>query len=300
MRVVIALGGNALLQRGEVPDAKIQQHHVDAAVEALAPLARTHDVVVTHGNGPQVGLLAVESLSDPSLTRGYPLDVLGAQTQGMIGYWLAQSLRNANPGRECVALVCQTVVSEADPSFKAPTKFVGEVYDHARAIELADAFGWQVHADGAAWRRVVASPRPLELVELPIIERLLDAGVCVVCEGGGGIPVVRAAGRLVGVEAVIDKDRTAALLAERVGADALLILTDVAAVEVDFGTDRARRIDRATPAELRAMAFPEGSMGPKVEAACAFVEATGGFAGIGRLADAAAILARTAGTVVKP
>ena len=300
MRIVVALGGNALLRRGEVPDAEIQEHHIDAAVEALAPLARAHDLVVTHGNGPQVGLLAVESGSDPSLSRSYPLDVLGAQTQGMIGYWLGQSLRNVDPRREWAALVCQTVVSETDPSFRRPTKFVGQVYDEARAAELATAFGWEVRPDGSSWRRVVPSPLPVELVELPVILALLDAGICVVCEGGGGIPVVRTRDkRLVGVEAVIDKDRTAALLAEQVRADALLILTDVVAVEAGFGTDHARPIVRATPADLATLAFPEGSMGPKVHAACAFVESTGGVAGIGRLEDASAILDGTAGTVIR-
>ncbi|HLK44933.1 MAG TPA: carbamate kinase [Acidimicrobiales bacterium] len=298
MRVVAALGGNALLERGETPDAEIQQRHVELAVEALAPLCRSHDVVVTHGNGPQVGLLALESEADTSLSHGYPLDALGAQTQGMIGYWLAQALRNA-VGREFVALVCQTVVSAADPSFADPSKFVGQVYDRARAEGLAQRFGWHVRADGAAWRRVVPSPRPERIVELAVIRALLERGVGVVCAGGGGIPVLcDEHGRLRGVEAVVDKDRTAALLAERLGADVLLLLTDVAAVQVGFGTPAARPLAASTVDELRRLQLPAGSMGPKVEAACAFVEATGGRAAIGRLRDAIGLLDGTAGTTI--
>ncbi len=299
MRLVVALGGNALLQRGEKPDAEIQEHHIAQAVDVLAPLCRDHDVVLTHGNGPQVGLLAVESGADTALSRAYPLDSLGAQTQGMIGYWLAQALDNAIPERTFAALVCQTVVDANDSAFVEPSKFVGQVYTEAAAATLAAKWHWSVKADGANWRRVVPSPRPQEIVELPILEHLLASGSGVICCGGGGIPVVRdERGALRGVEAVVDKDRTACLLATSLGADALLILTDVEAVELDYGTAAARPIRRATATELRALSFPEGSMGPKIEAACDFVDATDGLAAIGRLADAPAILEGSAGTTV--
>ena len=301
MRLVVALGGNALLQRGEVPAAEIQQKHVVAAVEALAPLARHHDLVITHGNGPQVGLLALESAQDPILPHPYPLDVLGAQTQGMIGYWLLQALQNALPGVQVASLICQTIVAADDPAFELPTKFVGPIYDEGEARRLARLWGWQIHCDGSSWRRVVASPDPQAVVEMHTVRVLLADGAVVVCAGGGGIPVCRSAdGRLLGVEAVVDKDLTAALLARDLGADALLLLTDVASVEVGFGTEAARPIRRSNPVALRAQTFPAGSMGPKVDAACRFVEATGNRAMIGRLDDAVDLLKGTRGTVVEP
>jgi carbamate kinase len=299
MRVVAALGGNALLERGEPPDSGIQQGHVASAVKALAPVARDHELIITHGNGPQVGLLAMESASDPALTRPYPFDVLGAQTQGMIGYWLVQALQNALPGRLAGCLICRTLVSADDPAFGHPVKFVGPVYDAATARDLAARHDWQVRQDGAAWRRVVPSPEPVELLELPLIRALLAAGAIVVCSGGGGVPVARdSAGSLRGVEAVVDKDLTAALLARSVRAEALLLLTDVESVQENFGTEHARPIHLATPGELRARPFPAGSMGPKVDAACRFAEETGGLAAIGRLDDAEALLQRKAGTIV--
>lgn len=301
MRVVAALGGNALLARGEKPDEDIQEHHVQQAADALAPLARAQDLIVTHGNGPQVGMLALESADDHALTHPYSLDTLGAQTQGMIGYWLVRSLRGAVPGKPAGCLVGQTRVDPDDPAFATPTKFVGPVYQQKEALDLAAERGWVVRQDGAAWRRVVPSPEPLELVELPLIQVLLDSGALVVCAGGGGIPVVAdAAGALRGVEAVVDKDLTAALLAKAVAADVLLLLTDVDAVIDGFGTPDARPIRHATPAQLRSRSFPAGSMGPKVEAACRFVEATGGMAAIGRLDAAEAMLNGTAGTIVAP
>jgi len=299
VRVVAALGGNALLERGEPPDSDIQQGHVASAVAALAPLARDHELIITHGNGPQVGLLAMESARDPALTRPYPFDVLGAQTQGMIGYWLVQALQNALPGRLAGCLICRTLVAADDPAFSHPVKFVGPVYDAATARELAARYDWQVRQDGAAWRRVVPSPEPVELLDLPLIRALLAAGAIVVCSGGGGVPVARdSAGTLRGVEAVVDKDLTAALLACLVRAEALLLLTDVESVQENFGTDHAQPIHLATPGELRARPFPAGSMGPKVDAACRFAEATGAMAAIGRLDDAEALLQRKAGTIV--
>ena len=300
MKVVIALGGNALLERGEPPDSDIQESHVARAAAALAPLLTDHDLVITHGNGPQVGVLAVESAGDPSLAHPYPFDVLGAQTQGMIGYWLVQALGRAAPARPAACLICRTLVKADDPAFADPTKFVGPVYDEATARRMAAERGWSVRPDGRAWRRVVPSPEPAALVELDMIELLASRGVIVVCAGGGGIPVVADdAGGLRGVEAVVDKDLTSALLAEAVGADALLLLTDVAAVLDGYGTPQARPIHRVTPGELRACSFPAGSMGPKVEAACRFAAATGGLAAIGRIEDAAALLDGTTGTIVK-
>jgi carbamate kinase len=301
MKVVAALGGNALLERGEAPDSDIQEAHVARAVAALVPLAQRHDLIITHGNGPQVGVLAIESAGDPALSRPYPFDVLGAQTQGMIGYWIVQALGNALPGKTAACLICRTLVSADDPAFAHPAKFVGPGYDEEQARRLAAQRGWEVRQDGAAWRRVVPSPEPLELVELPLIRLLTGSGAIVVCAGGGGIPVADdGSGRLRGIEAVVDKDLTAALLARAVGADALLLLTDVEAVQDGYGTPQARPLHAVTSRELRARSFPAGSMGPKVEAVCRFVEATGRMAAIGRLDDARALLERTAGTIVSP
>ena len=298
MRIIAALGGNALLERGEPPESAIQEAHVVTAVRALAPLAAAHDLAITHGNGPQVGMLALESAHDPALARPYPFDVLGAQTQGMIGYWLVQALQNAVPGRQVACLVSRTLVRGDDPAFAEPAKFVGPVYDEEQARALAAAHGWQIRRDGARWRRVVPSPEPAELLDLPAVCLLLDGGAIVVCAGGGGVPVVASDGGLRGVEAVVDKDLTASLLARQLDADALLLLTDVAAVQDGYGTPQARPIRRATPADLRQRDFPAGSMGPKIDAACRFVEATGKPAAIGRLSDARALLTGEAGTLV--
>jgi len=301
MRVVAALGGNALLQRGEIPEAEIQEAHVVSAVADLAQLARRHELVVTHGNGPQVGLLALESAQDPALPHPYPFDVLGAQTQGMIGYFLVQALENALPGRQVAGLICQTLVRGDDPAFASPTKFVGAVYDEGTARRLARERGWQIRPDGTAWRRVVASPEPCALVELAIVESLLADHAVVVCAGGGGIPVCRNAnGQLRGIEAVVDKDLTSALVAKDICADALVILTDVPAVELGYGTATSQAIGHTTVAALRAQNFAAGSMGPKVDAACRFVEATGKRAMIGQLDDAEELLAGTKGTLVEP
>jgi len=301
VRIVVALGGNALLRRGEPPESSIQETHVDAAVTALAPLARQHQLIITHGNGPQVGLLAIESTNDPTLTHPYPLDALVAQTQGMIGYWLLQSLSRTEPDQSAVCVICRTRVDPDDPAFAAPTKFVGPTYGELTAQRLARTHHWQMRADGDTWRRVVASPQPLDIVELPTIDLLLNSGVTVICSGGGGIPViVDATGHLRGAEAVVDKDLTAALLAQHVHADALLIMTDVEAVQDHYGTPDARPIRHTTPAQLRARSFPAGSMAPKIEAVCQFVDATGRSAMIGRLEDAQALVAGVAGTTITP
>jgi carbamate kinase len=301
VRIVAALGGNALLRRGEKPDAWVQARNVQRAVAALAPLAHEHELVLTHGNGPQVGVLALQSAHDPSLTSPYPFDVLGAQTQGMIGYWLLQALQNNLPGRQVAAIVNQTLVSASDPAFGNPTKPIGEVYDRETAERLAAERGWTVKPDGEHWRRVVGSPRPQRVVETRLIRLLLGSGAVVVCAGGGGVPVIRNEdGLLQGVEAVVDKDLTASVLAEALDADVLLILTDVPHVLRGYGTPDAEPVLRATPASLQREDFASGSMGPKVDAACRFVELTGDMAAIGRLEDAQEILAGRAGTVVTP
>ena len=301
MRIVVALGGNALLKRGERPDAANQIANVALAVEALAPLAREHELVVTHGNGPQIGVLAVESASDPRLSQPYPLDVLGAQTQGMIGYWLLQAFQNALPGRQVASMLNQTLVLAHDPALDNPTKFVGEVYEEDEALRLADERGWTVRPDGNGWRRVVGSPKPQRVVETRMIRLLLRSGAVVVCAGGGGVPVVRdERGKLRGLEAVIDKDLSAAVLAEALEADVLMVLTDVPNVVRHYGTPQAEPISRITPGALRRETFPVGSMGPKVDAVCRFVELTGDMAAIGRLQDAEAIMAGDAGTIITP
>jgi carbamate kinase len=301
VRIVVALGGNALLQRGEKPDCDVQEANVARAVHALAPLAAEHELVITHGNGPQVGVLALQSASDPNLTTPYPFDVLGAQTQGMIGYWLLQAMQNALPGRQVAAIINQTLVEVNDPAFDNPTKFVGEVYDEVEARRLAEARGWTVKPDGDKWRRVVGSPKPQRVVETRLIRLLLNSGAVVVCAGGGGVPVVRnERGHLEGVEAVVDKDLTSSVLAEALEADVLLVLTDVPHVIRDFGTPDAEPVLRATPAALQRESFPAGSMGPKVDAVCRFVEVTGDMAAIGRLEDAEAIIEGKAGTIVTP
>lgn len=245
-------------------------------------------------------MLALESTQDPALSAAYPFDVLGAQTQGMIGYWLVQALQKAVPGRSVACLISRTLVRGDDPAFTHPAKFVGPVYDEPQARVLAASQGWQVRQDGACWRRVVPSPEPALLLDLPAARVLLERGTIVVCSGGGGVPVVseNENGPFRGAEAVVDKDLVASLLARELVADTLLLLTDVAAVQDGYGTPRARPIRRATPAELRARAFAAGSMGPKVDAACRVAEATGRPAAIGRLADAGALLAGKAGTVI--
>jgi len=302
MRILVALGGNALLHRGERPDADLQQINVLTAAKAIAQLAAEHEVVLTHGNGPQVGMLALESAADPALTRPYPLDILGAQTQGMIGYLLGQALQNTLPDKQVATLLTQTLVSVADPAFADPTKFVGPIYPEDQAARLAAERHWTVRQDGPSWRRVVPSPRPQRIVETRVIRALVESGTLVVCAGGGGVPVVRDehTGRLRGVEAVVDKDQTAALLAEALDADALLLLTDVPAVIADYGTPRAAPIHHTTPAALRSRKFPAGSMGPKVDAACRFVELTGNTAAIGALNSPTAMLRGDEGTIITP
>lgn len=300
MRIVVALGGNALLRRGEPMTLERQRANVARAASALAPLIRAHQVVVTHGNGPQIGLLALaQSESTGTSAFDRPLDVLGAETEGMLGYLLEQALDDVLPDAALVAsLLTRVRVDPRDPAFAEPTKPIGPSYASAEeARARTGRADWSFARDGSGWRRVVPSPRPVEIAECAVLSILLDHGVTVICAGGGGIPVARYEdGREVGVEAVIDKDRASALLARQLGADALLLLTDVAHVELDFASPAARAIRRASPALLAEFSFPAGSMGPKVEAARDFVEATGGLATIGALEDAVEILAGERGT----
>jgi carbamate kinase len=300
-RVVVALGGNALLRRGEPVSAATQRDNIRRAALALAQLmAEGHQLVVTHGNGPQVGLLALQG--EAAGKGAFPLDVLGAETEGMIGYVLQQELDNAYAGAARFAtLLTQVEVDPQDPAFAAPSKPVGSVYSEADAKRLAGQRGWSVARDGDAWRRVVASPRPVRILEIEVIRLLVAQGVTVICTGGGGIPVARRAdGAYLGVEAVIDKDHASGLLAAALQADAFLMLTDVPAVFTGWGTPAQRALGDVTPQALAALDFAAGSMGPKVQAACDFVSRSGGMAGIGALEDASAILARRAGTRVVP
>jgi carbamate kinase len=256
--------------------------------------------VLTHGNGPQVGVLAVESANDTALSHPYPFDSLVAETQGLIGNWILQALSEYDVAAS--ALVSRVRVAADDPAFAAPSKFVGQMYDEATAHRLAETLGWSIRADGSGWRRVVASPDPTAIVELDAIRALIASGHTVICAGGGGVPVVRStSGGLAGVEAVIDKDLTSALLAGDLDADLLLLLTDVTHLYSGFGTPDQREITAATPATLRTLGFPPGSMGPKVEASCRFV--VGGAsrrAVIGHIDDAVALVAGTAGTQIHP
>ncbi len=299
MLVVAALGGNALLRRGEAPDPGRERERVALAASALAPIARRHALVVTHGNGPQVGLLALQAaaLADAVPT---PLDLLGAESAGLIGAVLAVSLKNALPEREVAVLLSLVEVGPADPAFLDPVKAIGPLYDAPTASRLAAEHGWRMRPDGRGYRRAVASPRPRRVHGIAGIRRLVEAGAVVVCAGGGGVPVAADRdGRLVGVEAVIDKDLTAALLAEELGADALLLLTDIGAVELDFGKPGARAIRQVAPDQIEPTSFAPGSMQPKIEAAAAFARVAGRFAAIGALEAAAELLAGRAGTRVE-
>jgi carbamate kinase len=298
MRVVAALGGNALLRRGESAEAEVQRDNVARATRSLAELASEHELIVTHGNGPQVGLLALQAESFTDV-RPYPLDILGAESEGMIGYLLDQGLSSELPDRHVATLLTQVVVDRHDPALREPTKPIGPWHDEVTAALLARDHGWRFITEGGACRRVVASPEPKRIVEIDTIRLLVDAGVVVVCAGGGGIPVtVTALGGLRGVEAVIDKDLSAALLAEQIEADALLLLTDVDAIHTGWGTYDDARLRTASPKQLRELDLPAGSMRPKAEAAARFVERTGGRAAIAALEDAALALTGAAGTSV--
>jgi carbamate kinase len=304
MRAVVALGGNALLRRGEPMTAENQRANVRLACRALAPVALEHELVISHGNGPQVGLLALQGSAYADV-EPYPLDLLGAQTEGMIGYLIQQELGNELPFEKRLASLLTLIeVDPDDPAFADPTKPIGPVYAEEDSRRLADEKGWVFKPDGDSFRRVVPSPLPQRIFGLEPVEWLLERGSVVICAGGGGIPVmytddpVPAGRRLVGVEAVIDKDLASALLARDLRADALAIVTDVDAVYADWGTPHQRAIRRATPEALAETEFAAGSMGPKVRAACSFTAETGGLAAIGSISDTAALLRAEAGTIV--
>lgn len=300
MRIVAALGGNALLRRGEPMTAALQRKNVKAAVTAIAPLIIDgHELVITHGNGPQVGLLALQAAAGPA-DGVYPLDILDAESEGMVGYLIEQELQNMLPAGSVVAtLLTQIRVDRRDPAFHRPTKPIGPIYTEDEAKRLAAERSWVMKPDGLGWRRVVPSPLPVAILEAGVINLLVSHGVTVICAGGGGIPVIeRTDGSLTGVEAVIDKDLASALLAHSLGADWLLLLTDVDALYLDWGMQSARAVAIANPHALDPTIFDEGSMRPKVEAAIGFAKDTGGTAAIGRLEDVAAILKGEAGTTI--
>ncbi len=303
MRVLVALGGNALLKRGEPMTAEVQRANVRTAATALAPVAAAHQLVLSHGNGPQVGLLALQA-SAYTEVEAYPLDVLGAQTEGMIGYLIEQELGNLLPAEVPLAtLLTMIEVDAQDPAFDDPTKFVGPIYDDAAAESLATEKGWVFKRDGQHLRRVVASPAPKRIFEIRPIRWLLDQGTVVICAGGGGIPTSWVAGKertLGGIEAVIDKDFASELLAREIDADLFVMATDVDGVYEQWGTPEQRKLDRITPEQVRSQEFAAGSMGPKVAAAAMFVERTGKRAAIGALADIDGIVAGEAGTSVVP
>lgn len=299
MRVVVALGNTALARRGEALDAEVQRQNVARAAASIVAIAKTHTVVLTHGGSPQTALLAMQSDAYSGI-KPYPLDMLNAETEGMIGYLFGQELRNQLPGRHVITVLTQVEVNRNDPAFRRPSKPIGPPLDEMEADRLASAHGWTVSQEGMKWRRMVASPEPLRILELPAIKLLSDAGVLVVCAGGGGIPVAaQPRGGLHGVEAVIDKDLSAALLAHQLKADALLLLTDIEAVYENWGLKGAMPIGETSPAELRKITFAAHSMKPKVEAACRFVESGGSLAAIGNITEAGQILLGQRGTIVR-
>ena len=301
MRVVVALGGNALLKRGEPMTAEVQRSNVKTAARSLAPVAEKHQLVLSHGNGPQVGLLALQGAAYEEVDT-YPLDVLGAQTEGMIGYMIEQELGNLLPFEVPFATILTMVEVDADdPAFQNPTKFVGPVYSEVEAMELAAEKSWTVKPDGQYWRRVVPSPLPKRIFEIRPIKWLLEKNTVVICAGGGGIPTMYQKGAdrvLTGVEAVIDKDRATELLARELEADLYIMATDVDGVYLDWGTPSQQKLDRISAAELKSHSFAAGSMGPKVNSAIQFVEKTGKRSAIGSLEEIEQIVEGKAGTNV--
>ena len=297
MRIVVALGGNALLRRGQPMTAENQRENVRIAAKALAPITDGNQLVISHGNGPQVGLLALQSAAYEEV-EAYPLDVLGAQTEGMIGYMIEQELGNLLPIEVPFATILTMVeVDPEDPAFQNPIKPIGPIYTQEDAKLLETEKGWVMKPDGEYWRRVVPSPEPHRIFEMRPIHWLLEKGTIVICAGGGGIPTIfDSEGNLEGVEVVIDKDRASSLLAFELEADLLIMATDADGVYLNWGTDSAEKISTTTPDEIEKHEFEAGSMGPKVEAACDFVRRTGQRAVIGALADLPAMVAGTAGT----
>jgi carbamate kinase len=301
MLVVVALGGNALLRRGEPMTAENQRRNVRIAAKALAPIAEQHKLVIGHGNGPQVGLLALQGAAYTKVDT-YPLDVLGAETEGMIGYMIEQELGNLLPfERPFATLLTMVEVDPDDPAFRSPTKFIGPIYTKDEAAALATEKSWAFKPDGDSWRRVVASPEPKRIFELRPIKWLLERNAIVIAAGGGGIPTMYSRGnghKLGGVECVIDKDFATELLARDLDADLFVMLTDADAVFTDWGTPSQKAIRRASPSDMSRLSFADGSMGPKVQAACRFAAATGKRAAIGALPDLSRIIAGEAGTTI--
>jgi carbamate kinase len=301
MRVVVALGGNALLKRGEPMTAEVQRSNVQVAARSLAPVAEKHQLVLSHGNGPQVGLLALQSAAYEEV-EAYPLDVLGAQTEGMIGYLIEQELGNLLPFEVPFATILTMVeVDPEDPAFQDPTKFVGPVYERKEAEKLAAEKGWAIKPDGDKWRRVVPSPLPKRIFEMRPVKWLLEHDTVVICGGGGGIPTMYVPGeerKLTGVEAVIDKDLVSELLARELEADLYVMATDVDGVYLDWGKPTQRKLEQISAADLKNHSFAAGSMGPKVSAAIQFVERTGKRAAIGSLEEIEKIVEGKAGTNV--
>ena len=300
MRIVIALGGNALLQRGQPMTAENQRANIRLAAERIASIAPGNEIVIAHGNGPQVGLLALQDLAYEEVDP-YPLDMLGAETEAMIGYVIEQELGNLLPFEQPFATILTMIEVDADdPAFAHPTKPIGPVYDKATAERLAAEHDWSIAPDGDKYRRVVASPKPQRIFEIRPIRMLVEQGVIVICAGGGGIPTMYGKdGKLLGVQAVIDKDLAAALLAEQLEADLLVIATDVDGVYTGWGTPQQARLGNVTVDQVVEMNLPAGSMGPKVAAACGFATQTKNEAVIGSLADIDTIVAGTAGTRVR-
>ncbi|MFC1234767.1 carbamate kinase [Vibrio sp. F74] len=293
--VIVALGGNALLRRGEPLEAETQRVNIATAAKTIAEIASEYNVVLVHGNGPQVGLLALQGLEYKKVNP-YPLDVLGSETQGMIGYMLMQELKNCLPKTDVTCMLTQMTVDPDDPAFINPTKPIGPIYQESEARSLAEKYHWTIKPDGDYFRRVVPSPLPTGIVEVNAISALIERNHLVICAGGGGIPVKYENQKLVGVEAVIDKDMSAAYLAKQLDADALLILTDTDAVYLDWGKPTQEAIRKTTPSILAKYQFDDGSMGPKIKASCEFINSGGKFVGIGSLQDGLRILKGDTGT----
>lgn len=296
-KIVIALGGNALLQRGEILSAENQQRSIQVFAEMASELARDYQLVIVHGNGPQVGLLALQNAAYKE-SPAWPLDILVAESQGMIGFAIAQALASSTDNAPVTTLMTRVEVDPQDDAFSTPGKYIGPVYQPDQQTELEERYGWQMKADGQYIRRVVPSPTPLKILDSDAICTLMDAGHMVICCGGGGIPVIAQGDGYQGTEAVIDKDLTAAVLAQSINADHLLILTDADAVYENWGTPQARALRHVTPEELAPFAAPDGAMGPKAAAVIQFVKQTGNAAFIGALKDAPQVLAGEKGTCV--
>ncbi|SPZ59707.1 Carbamate kinase 1 [Serratia quinivorans] len=298
MRILIALGGNALLNRGEAMTAENQRRNIVIACEAISRLDGKHQIIISHGNGPQVGLLALQSESYADKVEPYPFDVLGAESQGMIGYMLEQELRNHMPGRQVACLLTQVEVDINDPAVKQPNKFIGPVYNEEQAKKLMQEKGWIIKPDGKYYRRVVPSPQPLAIVEIETLRTLVNNDVIVIAGGGGGIPVTTLSSQSRGLEAVIDKDRCCSLMAQQLDVDLLIIATDVSRVFTDFGTVDSKAIKAANPHALLEMDFPAGSMWPKIQATCEFSINSGRSAVIGSLEDIVDMVDGRAGTLI--